>query len=223
MFLTTPGSKAPSLSLVEGLGLLLGEFLLEDRLARQDDVVAPPVEADDLELKLFTLEGFEVLDRLDIDQGTGQERPQTNVDRQTTLDPIDDPARDDLTFLVRFFDLLPNPHALGFGLRQKDVTFLVFGLLEKNLDLIADRNIDLTRGVGELLDWDQTFGLVTDVDHHFTAGDLDYVSLNDLPLFEMTHALVVEGDKLFIIQLGVVGRGHRLRRGDRLVVLLLHD
>ena len=63
------------LELGERLLLLLLVFLLEHGLARQHDVVAPSIEADDLELQLLPAQRVEMFDRLDVDQRPGQKGP----------------------------------------------------------------------------------------------------------------------------------------------------
>ena len=137
---------------------------------------------------------LEVLDRLDVDQRSRQEGAQTDVDGQASFDAVDHATGNDRAVLVGCLDILPDAHTFGLGLREQDVALHVLGLLEKNLDLLTDLNMDFARCVDELLERNQPFGLVADVDDHLARGDLDHRSLDDLALFKMAHAVVVESD-----------------------------
>ncbi len=201
---------------LEGLGLLLGELGLEHRLAGEDDVVAPAVQADDLELQLLAAQRLQVLDRLDVDQGPGQEGAQTDVHRQTALDAVGDTSLDDPAVLVGALHLGPAAHALGLGVGEEDVALLVLGLLEQDIDFLADVDGELPATVGELLDGDQAFRLVPHVDDHRVGRDADDAPRHDLTLGEIAHALVVQFEELavFVRVLLLIG----LSRHQRLVL-----
>ncbi len=199
MFLTVPRRRAPSSSRLQGLGLLLHQLGLEHGLARQDDVVAPAVEADDLELQLLAAQRLQVLDRLDVHQRAGQEGAQADVDRQAALDPVGDPALDDPAVLVGPLHLRPAPHAQRLRVGQKHVAFEVLGLLEQDVDLLADLDGQLAAAVGELLDGDQALRLVPHVDDHRVGRDADDAPRHDLTLGEIAHALVVQLEELAVL------------------------
>src|SRR5688572_439512 len=210
----------------QGLGLLLLVLLLEHRLARQHDVVAPAVEADDLELQLLAAQRLEVLDRLDVHQLARQEGAHAHVHGQTPLDAVDHPALDDLAFLEAVLDVGPHPHPLGLLLGEEDVPLDVLGLLEQHVDVVADLDVDLARRVGELLDRDQALRLVADVDDDLVVGDADDAAADDLALGQVPHALVVERDELrvlflalLLLRLAVAGD----LRADHLFPLLLQS
>ena len=97
----------------------------------------------------------------------GQERADADVHREAALDPLDDAADDDLALGVGLLDLVPDLHLLGFFAREDDVAFAVFGALEQHVDDVAGLHGDLAVLVEELVDGDDAFGLVADVDDHF--------------------------------------------------------
>ncbi len=66
--------------LVEDLLAGLLALLLEDRAAREDDVVALAIDLDHLALEHLAHEFVEVLDPADIDQRCGQETPDPQVE-----------------------------------------------------------------------------------------------------------------------------------------------
>jgi hypothetical protein len=140
----------------------------------------------------------EVLDRLDVDQRTGEEGAQTDVDRQAALDPIRDPALDDPAVLVGPLDLRPAPHAQRLRVGEKHVTFEVLRLLEQDVDLLADLDGQLAAAIGELLDGDQALRLVPHVDDHRVGRDANDASRHDLTLGEIAHALVVQLEELAV-------------------------
>ena len=186
------------LQALERLALLALVLLLQDGLARQDDVVAPPVEADDLELELAALEALEVLHRLDVGERARQEGADADVDRQAALDAIDDPALDDAALLEAVLHVGPDAHARRLGVGQQDVAFEVLGLLEEHLDVVADRDGQLALFVEELGDRDQTFRLVADVDHHRVVGDRDDPARTISPSVRLRMLWSYSADELLV-------------------------
>ena len=85
------------LQVVQQRGALGAELLLDDRAARDDDVVALLVELDDLELERLALEVGGIAHRAHVDQRTGQERAHVvDLDGEAALDAAGDDAGDDL-------------------------------------------------------------------------------------------------------------------------------
>ena len=135
----------------------------------------------------------------------GQERADADVDREAALDALDDAADDDLALGVGLLDLVPDLHLLGFFAREDDVAFAVFGPLEQHVDDVAGLDGDLAVLVEELVDRDDAFGLVADVDDDFGRGDLENRALDDLAFRDVPEAAIVG-----IQQPGVFGRIHLL-------------
>jgi len=102
------------------------EALLPGRIRLIDQTRLPLkleyIETDDLELELLATQALQVFDRPDVDQRPRQKGTDTDVDRQTALDAIDDPADDGAILAVRLLHLGPDLHALGLLLRQQHVS-----------------------------------------------------------------------------------------------------
>ena len=167
MFLTTPREHLAFGERLERVLLLLGVLLFEQRLAREHDVAALLVDLDDAHAELLPAQRVEVAHRAHVDLRAGQERADADVDREAALDPLDDAADDDLALGVGLLDLVPDLHLLGFFAREDDVAFAVFGALEQHVDGVARLHGDLAVLVEELVDRDDAFGLVADVDDDF--------------------------------------------------------
>jgi hypothetical protein len=149
-------------------------------------------------------QGLEILHRLDVHQRARQKGADADVDRQAALDSIDDPAVDDLAGFVALLDLRPDLHPLRFLLRENDMAFGVLGPLQQNLDVVAYLDRDIAVVVHELVDRDQSFGLVADVDNHMVGADADDMTGDNLPLREMPHALVIHRYHFIVIELGLL-------------------
>ena len=152
---------------VERVLLLLGVLFFEEHLAREHDVAALLVDLDDAHAQFLAAQRVEVADRAHVDLRAGQERADADVHREAALDPLDDAADDDLALGVGLLDLVPDLHLLGFFAREDDVAFAVFGALEQHVDDVAGLHGDLAGLVEELVDGDDAFGLVADVDDDF--------------------------------------------------------
>ena len=136
-------------------------------LAREHDVAALLVDLDDAHAQLLAAQRVEVAHRTHVDLRAGQERADADVHREAALDALDDAADDDLALGVGLLDLVPDLHLLGFFAREDDVAFAVFGALEQHVDDVARLHGDLPVLVEELVDRDDAFGLVADVDDDF--------------------------------------------------------
>src|SRR5947209_1902527 len=88
-------------------------LLLEDRAARQHDVVTGAVELDHLALELLAHELIEVLHAADVDQRRGQEAAHAEVEDQAALDDLDDGALNGLAGIGCLLD--PAPRLLEAG------------------------------------------------------------------------------------------------------------
>ena len=193
--------------------LLLGVLLLEERLAREDDVAALLVDLDDAHAQFLPAQRIEVADRPHVDLRAGQERADADVHGEAALDALDDAADDDLPVGVGLLDLVPDLHLLGLLARQHDVAFTILGALEQHVDGVARLHGDVAVLVEELVDRDETFGLVADVDDDVAFGDLQHGALDDLAFRHVAEAVVVgfeHGRKLLRVHVLVL---HRLEGG----------
>ena len=98
------------------------------------------------------------------------------------------------TFLlgVGLLDLVPDLHLLGFFAREDDVAFAVFGALEQHVDGVAGLHGNLPGLVDELVDGNDAFGLVADVDDDFGRGDFEDGALDDLTFRDVAEAVIVK-------------------------------
>ena len=183
---------------VERVLLLLRVLLFEEHLARQHDVAALLVDLDDPHAQLLAAQGVEVPDRAHVDLRAGQERAHADVHREPALDALDDAADDDLALGVGLLDVVPDLHLLGFFAREDDVAFTVLGALEQHVDDVAGLDGDLAGFVDELVDGDDAFGLVADVDDHFGRGDFQDGALDDLAFRDVAEAVIVKVQKACI-------------------------
>ena len=155
------------LELVQELAANLGLSLLEPRATRKDHVVAVLVELDDLRLDLLADVRLEIADATHLDERSGEEATETDVQDESTLDDLDDGALDGLVLLLELLDRAPGALVLSALLGQDQAAFLVllgedecFDLISHGDDLIG---VDVVLD-GELAGRDDAFGLVTDVE-----------------------------------------------------------
>ena len=177
----------PRLQAVEDLLADLLALLLEDRAAREHDVVARAVELDHLRLDLRAHVLVEVRHAADVDERRRQEAAHAEVDDQAALDDLDDGALDRLAGLGRRFDAPPRLLEARALLRHDQAAVLVLLGEDDRVDLLAER--DLVVRVDRLADrqlvrGDDALGLVADVDEDLVLVDPDDVARDDLPLLE---------------------------------------
>ena len=142
---TMPGCRRPEDLLADLLALLL-----EDRAAREDDVVARAVELDHLALERLALELVEVVDAADVDQRGGQEAADAEVEDQAALDDLDHAALDRLAGLGGGLDLAPGLLEAGALLGEDQPALLVLLGEDEGVDLLAER--DLLGGIDRAAD-----------------------------------------------------------------------
>ena len=190
---------------LERVLLLLGVLFFEEHLAREHDVAALLVDLDDAHAELLPAQRVEVAHRTHVDLAAGQERAHADVDGEPALDALDDAADDDLPLGEGLLDLVPDLHLLGLFAREDDVAFAIFGALEQHVDDVAGLDGDLAVLVEELVDRDDAFGLVADVDDDFGVGDLEDRALDDFAFRDVSEAVIVK-----VQQAGVFLRVHLL-------------
>ena len=107
------------------------------------------------------------------------------------------------TFLstIGLLHVVPDLHLLRFFAGEDDVAVAVLGALQQHVHDVAGLNGDLAVLVQELLDPDDAFRLVPDVDDDLGLGDLQDRALDHLAFRDVAEAAVVE-----VEQLGVFGR-----------------
>src|SRR5207247_156613 len=134
-----PGLESPEDLLANLLALLL-----EDGPAREDHVVAAPVQLDHLALERLALELVEVVDTPDVHQRGGQEAAHAEVEDQAALDDLDHRPLDRLAGLGGGLDLAPRLLEAGALLGEQQAAFLVLLGEHERIDPLAQ---------GHLLGW----------------------------------------------------------------------
>src|SRR5207249_10607865 len=168
------------------LGLALG---FEQDAAAHHDVAAALVELDDLELEALAQELVDVGHAPQGDLAAGKERVHPHqIHHHTAFDLLDERTRDRLVLLMGFADPLPDPHEVGFLLREDDCAFLILEVLEEDLDLVPF--LERAR-ILELVDRHGAFRLESDVENHGGVGHPQHLRLDDL-------ALVDVGERAFV-------------------------
>ena len=207
------------LALLERLQELLAPLalgFLQERPAREHDVVAVPVELDDLGLDLLAHVRMQVPDPTKVDQGGRQEAAQADVHDEAALHHLDHGALDGAAGLHDLLDPAPRPLVLGALLRQDEAALLVFLLEDQGLDLVPHVH-DLVRvdvvADRELLGRDDPFGLVADVEEDLVPVDLHDRPLDDVAVFEVAEAGLDRVDQLLGCQVAL-GRGLGFARLD---------
>src|SRR5688500_4467735 len=207
------------LELLHQLLALSSSLGFKNHSAGDDNVSAPLVQLDDLELELLAEQLVDVRDATQGDLRAGEERVDTHeVDDDAALDLLDERALDRLIVLVGETDALPHAHEIRLLLREDDRALLVLEVLEQDLHLVADLEIG---EVLELLERDAALRLEADVEHDEVVADLEDVGFDDLALVDRGHRAVVHlhhrfelvGRVAFVVdEFGAqVGKGTKLR------------
>src|SRR3954447_17383531 len=184
---------------VEDALAVLAALLLEHRAAREHDVVARPVELDDLALDLLRHVLVEVGYAPDVDERGGQEAAHPEVDDQATLDDLHDRRDDRLARLRRGLDPPPGALEASALLGHDEAAVLVLLGEGQRVDLLAE--LDLVVRVdrladGKLVGGDDPLALVADVDEDFIVVDAHDTAGDDLALLEGGEGGVVVRDDL---------------------------
>src|SRR3954452_3696574 len=167
------------LEAVEDLLANLLALLLEDGAAGEDHVVPRAVELDDLALDGGVQVLVEVGHAADVDERGGQEAAHPEVEDEAALDDLDDGAGDGLAGLGGGLDRAPGLLEAGLLLGQDQPAVLVLLGEDEGVHLLAE--LDLVVRVdrladGQLVDRDDPFGLVADVDQDLVVVDPDDVA-----------------------------------------------
>src|SRR5467141_282537 len=169
------------------LGLALG---LEQDAPRHDDVAAPLVELDDLELEALAQQLVDIRHAPQRDLTARQERIHPHqVHHHAALDLLHQRSGDRLVLLVRLADLLPHPHEVGLLLREDHRAFLILQVLQVDLDLVP---LLQALGVLELVDRHRAFRFEADVENDGGVGHTQHLRLDDLSFFDVGERPLVQ-------------------------------
>ena len=196
-----PSTTIAGLQAAQDLLADLLALLLEHGAAREHDVVAAAVELDHLALERLALELVQVVDATDVDQRSGQEAADAEVEDQAALDDLDHGSLDRLAGLGRGLDLAPGLLEAGALLGQQQAPLLVLLGEHQGVDALAER--DLLGGVHRAADrelggGDDALRLVADVDQDLVLVDPDDLAAHDVALLEGLDRRVVVRDELAV-------------------------
>src|SRR5690606_21391998 len=204
---------------VEELGTRGRLRLLEEGAAREHDVVAVLVELQDLRLELLAEVRRQVAHAAQLDERSGEEAAEADVEDEAALDDLDDRALDDTVVLLDLLHVAPGALVLGALLRQDQAAFLVLLLEHEGLDVVTNLDdvvrVDVVLD-GELARGDDALGLVSDVEQNLIAVDLDDLAVDDVAVVEELQSLLDRGQEV-VCRADVVDRDLRGGRGGRFV------
>ncbi len=171
-------------------------LLLQNHSPAHDDVTAPLVQLEDLEVVFLTDEFVDVRNPSERDLRPWKERIDSHeVYRDTTLDLALQDAGDGSVLVVGFLDLLPDSQEVGLLLREDNDSLLVLKALEEDLDLVT--RLDGI-GIPELIQRNQALGLEADVQDHGRVRLPEDSSLDDFTLGDLTECVLVQCHHLVI-------------------------
>src|SRR5262249_24427899 len=159
----------PRLDLGEELLLLLFASDLDQLAAADDDIASTLVDLEDHTLDFLVDVVGDVGGTADVDLARGQEDVDSDVDQESPPDPAGDLPLDHVAFVVLRDDHLPRAHAVGLAARQDDLAGLVLHAFEEDLHAVAGLR---RRLLFPLVQRNEPFGLVADIDDHLVADDL---------------------------------------------------
>ena len=107
------------------------------------------------------------MDRARIGLRTGHKGLYPDIDGKASLDSAENAAEDHQLLPEGLFQVVPCADPRGLGVRKEYVSFLRFPVVEHNVDHIAALHSNITGRPEKLLNRNETFGLITEVDDYF--------------------------------------------------------
>ena len=148
-------------------------------LARDHHVAAAAVELDDLDRDILPDQGIQIVDGARVGLRAGHEGLDPHIHRQAALDAAQHAAGDDQLFLVGLLQVVPDAQARGARVREQDVAFGLLAVVDHDIDHVARLHRDFAAGALKLLDRNDAFGLVAEIDDHVFGGDAENRSLQN--------------------------------------------
>src|SRR5262249_32420827 len=196
----------PFFQMFQRYGLAFGGFLLDGQLARNHYVSAPAVELDDLNRNILAGKRFEVADWPRIQLLARHKALDPDIHRKPALYPTENPAGNNELFLKGLFQVLPNTESSGLLVREEDVAFHLFSMIDHDVDHVSWLNVDFATGFAKLLDRDQAFGLIAKVYNDFGGSDFEYPAREDCALRWGYEVAVVVKEVLVVLRVDLHGR-----------------
>src|SRR5581483_1179436 len=167
-----------------------GNFLLDHRAARDDDVRALAVDLDDFEFELFAFEITRVAYRTYVDERTGEEGAHAiDSNGVAAFDFTGHDAGDDGLILERLLEILPRFDAAGFLAREQGFAGAVLDGLHDHFDAVAHLYVETPLRILELDRRDDAFGLQARIDDDDIVVHMHDLARDQLPRL---HAQLVQ-------------------------------
>src|SRR5690606_8430316 len=115
-----------------------------------------------------------------VDERAGKERAdEIDIDREAAAYAAADRAGDDAAFLEGFLEPGPGAHALRLLARQPRLAEAVLDRIERDLDVVADRDLELALFVQTLARRDHRLRLEAGVHDHDVVVHVDDLAHQD--------------------------------------------
>ncbi len=152
-------------------------------LAGYHNVAAPPVQLEDLYGNVLADELIQIVNRPDIHLRAGHEGRHANVDHQPAFGAFGNVARDQQLLVHGLLERVPNTQAAGARMGQQHIAFRPRPVMvHHHVNRIARFKGDGAIRLFHLLDRNQAFELISEIDDDFLGGDLDHMAQQQLAL-----------------------------------------
>ncbi len=147
---------------------------------------------------------------------SGHEGFHADVYREAALDAAQHAARDHELFVVRLLELIPHAQTRGARVREQDISFrLRAAVIDHHVDGIAAFDGHFARGGLKLLDGNEAFALVAEIDDDFLGRDAEHRPLEDFIAGRRREMRIVFEEVFVLLEallaLPVIVCRHRLR------------
>src|ERR1035437_8460657 len=159
--------------MLQGDALARIDLVLHRQLARYHYVAAAPVELDDLDRDVLPDERIQVVHRARVGLRTGHERLDADIDGEPAFDAAQHPAGDHQLIVRSPFEIVPDAQARGLGVREQHVAFHMFAAVDHDVDHIAALHRHFAGWGLKLVDGDDAFGLVSEIDDDVFGGNAE--------------------------------------------------
>ncbi len=174
-------------------------FFFHRHFPRHDNIAAAAIELNDLDRDVLTEEAVEVVNGAKIDLGTGHERGDAHIHRETAFDASGDMAGDDERVTMGLFESIPAAEPAGLFVREENVTFRLHSLpIHHHVDHVAGLDCYAAIGLAELLDWYEPFRFISEVDDDIGIVEFYDAALQQFAFVRRSEMTVVLNELLVV-------------------------
>ena len=156
------------------------DLFFHGRLARDHHVAAAAVQFDDLDRDILSHQGIQIVHRARVGLRAGHERFDPHIHGQSALDTPQHAAGNHQLFLIGLFEVVPDAQTRRARVREQNVSFGLFaGVVDHHIDRVSRLHRHFAAGPLELLDGNQTFGFVTEIDDDVLGRNTEDRALQD--------------------------------------------